>query len=100
MHLLFLSSAGRLPPPLRPEPSPPFHEDYQQQLLGFNDLSDIQILEKRRRICYNQIIYNDVKLECDEWTGLTLQIRASTARTVTRIDQTAIRIIDDDGWYC
>ena len=96
-------SAGRLPPPFRPEPSPPFNEDYPQQLLGFNDLRDIQIRENayneiRRRICYNQTIYNDVRLEADEWTGLTLQIGASTARTVTGIDHTAIRIIDDDGW--
>ena len=93
-----LFSAGRLPPPFRPEPSPPFYEDYPQQLLGFNDLRNIQISEIRRRICYNQIIYNDVKIEGDEWIGLTLQIGASTAaRTVTGIDHTAIRIIDDDG---
>ena len=96
LHCLFFS-AGRLPPPFLPEPSPPFNEDYPQQLLGFNDLRNIQILETRRRICYNQTIYNDVRLEADEWTGLTLQIGASTARTATGIDHTAIRIIDDDG---
>ena len=90
-------SAGRLPPPFRPEPSPPFNEDYQQQLLGFNDLRGIQIREIKRRICYNQTVYDDVQLETDEWTGLTLQIGSSTARTVTGIDHTAIRIIDDDG---
>ena len=41
-----------------------------------------------------------MRLEADEWTGLTLTIGASTARTVTGIDHTAIRIIDDDddGW--
>ena len=94
----FFFSAGRLPPPFLPEPSPPFNEDYPQQLLGFNDLRNIQILETRRRICYNQTIYDDVRLETDEWTGLTLQIGASTARRVTGIDHTAIRIIDDDGW--
>ena len=90
-------SAGRLPPPFRPEPSPPFNEDYQQQLLGFNDLRGIQIREIKRRICYNQTVYDDVQLETDEWTGLTLQIGSSTARTVTGINHTAIRIIDDDG---
>ena len=90
-------SAGRLAPPLLPEPSPPFNEDYPQQLLGFNDLRNIQILETRRRICYNQTVYDDTRLEADEWTGLTLQIGASTANTVTGIDHTAIRIIDDDG---
>ena len=93
-------SAGRLPPPLSPEASPPFDEDYPQQLLGFNDLRTIQILETRRTICYNQTVYNDVRLEADEWTGLTLQIGAITVGTVTGIDHTAIRIIDDDddGW--
>ena len=95
--MCFFFSAGRLPPPFLQEPSPPFNEDYQQQLLGFNDLRNIQIRETRRRICYNQIIYNDVKIEGDEWIGLTLQIAASTARTVTGIDHTAIRIIDDEG---
>ena len=90
-------SAGRLPPPIRPEPSPPFNEDYPQQLLGYNDLRAIPILETRRRICYNQIIYNDVQIEGDEWICLSLQIRASTATTVTGIDHTAIKIIDDDG---
>ena len=95
---MFLFSAGRLPPPFVPEPSPPFDEDYPHQLLGFNDLRGIQILETRRRICYNQTVYDDVRLENDEWIGLTLQIGASTARTVTGIDHTAIRIIDDDGW--
>ena len=92
-----LFSAGRLPPPFLPEPSPPFNEDYPQQLLRFNDLRNTQILETRRRICYNQIIYNDVQIEGDEWFGLTLQIGASNARTVTGIDHTAIRIIDDEG---
>ena len=95
---MFLFSAGRLPPPFVSEPSPPFDEDYPQQLLGYNDLRGIQILETRRRICYNQTIYDDVRLETDEWTGLTLTIGSSTVRTVTEIDHTAIRIIDDDGW--
>ena len=95
--MLLLFSAGRLPPPLLPEPSPPFNEDYTQQLLGLNNLRDIQILETRHRICYNQTIYNNVRLEADEWTGLALQIAANTTTTVTGIDHTAIRIIDDDG---
>ena len=100
MLVVFLFSVGRLPPPFRPEPSPPFNEDYPQQLLGVNDLRAIPIIEIRRTICYNQTIYDDVRLEADEWTGLTLTIGASTARTVTGIDHTAIRIIDDDddGW--
>ena len=94
----FRFSAGRLPPPFLPEPSPPFDEDYPQQLLGLNDLRDIQILETRRTICYNQTVYDDVRLEVDEYTGLTLIIGDNTARTETGINQTAIRIIDDDGW--
>ena len=97
--VVFIFSAGRLPPPFLPEPSPPFNEDYPQKLLEFNDLRDIQILQTRRTICYNQTVYDDVRLEADEWTGLTLTIRTRTARTVTGIDHTAIRIIDDDGWY-
>ena len=96
--MCFFFSAGRLPPPFRPEPSPPFNEDYPQQLLGYNDLRNIQITERRRTICYNQAVYDDVRLEADEWTGLTLQIGANRARIVTGINHTAIRIIDDDGW--
>ena len=91
-------SAGRLPPPFLPEPSRPFDEDYPQQLLGFNDLRAIQILETRRTICYDQTVYDDVRLEANEYTGLTLTIGASTARTETGIDHTSIIIIDDDGW--
>ena len=95
---MFLFLAGRLPPPFHPEPSPPFNEDYPQQLLGFNDLRAIPILETRRRICYNQTIYDDVRLEADEWTGLTMTIGVNRARILTGINHTAIRIIDDDGW--
>ena len=92
----FFFSGGRSP--FLPEPSPPFNEDYPQQVYGFNDLMAFQILETRRRICYNQTIYNDVRLEADEWTGLTLQIAASTTRTVTGFNHIAIKIIDYDGW--
>ena len=98
MLSFFSFIAGRLPPPLLPEPPRPFNEDYPQQLLGLNDLRTIQILETMRTICYDQTVYDDLRLEADEWIGLTLQIGDSTTRTVTGIDHTAIRIIDDDGW--
>ena len=62
-----------------------------------NAYTSVFFTYNKTTICYNQTVYNDVRLESDEWTGLTLQIGASTARTVTVIDHTEIRIIDDDG---
>ena len=73
--------------------------DYEEQIEGVNRIRNIVINATRRIICYNQFIYDDVRLETTEYAGLTLAIRDSSV--LTRIqpmyDQVAIQILDDDS---
>ena len=73
--------------------------DYEEQISGINRIRNDIINATRRIICYNQIIYDDVRLEMMEYAGLTLDIRDSTVRTIvmSMYDQVAIQIVDDDG---
>lgn len=73
--------------------------DYEQQFSGFNRIRDTYINATRRVICYNQPIYNDVRVEPSEYLGMTLGVRDSTILTNVdpEFDQVAIKIVDDDG---
>ena len=79
--------------------------DFAQQTLASNDIDGLRIRENepneiRRIVCYNQTIYEDVRLEADEWLGLTLGVdRATIVLTNVRpmYDQAAILIRDNDG---
>ena len=73
--------------------------DYEQQILGFNDMRDMIINSTRRVVCYNQIIYDDMRLEAAEYIGLTLAIRHATVSTTVQLmyDQVAILILDEDS---
>ena len=78
--------------------SPP-DQDY-----GFNAIRNERIIEKHRRICYNQTVYDDTRLEAAEYFELTLEVQdlveqggPTTGYTEVDIEHAAIRIIDDDG---
>ena len=73
--------------------------DYEQQVLGFNDIRDRIINSTRRVVCYNQTIYDDTHLEPAEYIGLTLAITYDTVPTTVQpmYDQAAILILDSDS---
>ena len=76
--------------------------DYEQQQLLSNRIRNIGINATRRIICYDQPIYDDMRLEVAEYFGMTLSVQGMPPTTVlTNIrpmyDQVAILILDDDG---
>ena len=76
--------------------------DYAQQTIGINAIDDILIRELMRIVCYNQSIYNDLRVELDEYAGLTLGVRENQFTTVLTLvkpmyDQASILILDDDS---
>ena len=82
----------------------PPNADYERQEFRSNVIRNERITELRRRICYNQTIYDDYILEETEYVGLTLEVQdlveeggPTTVRTEVDIEHTAIRIIDDDS---
>ena len=75
--------------------------DYSQQIVPRNELDDILITNLSRIICYNQTIYNDIRLESDEYLGLSLGVednQFTTSRTIVKplFDQLSVLILDDD----
>ena len=73
--------------------------DYEEQIRGINYIRNTVINATRRIICYNQPIYDDMRLEMTEYAGLTLAVRDPSVFTVVRpmYDQVAITILDNDG---
>ena len=73
--------------------------DYEEQIRFTNRIRNDIINATRRIICYNQIIYDDIRLEVSEYAGLTLAVRDSSVITLVRplYDQVAIQILDDDS---
>ena len=73
--------------------------DYPEQIKDVNLIDDAPIKELMRVVCYNQSIYDDVRLEPDEYAGLTLGVARSSVMTLVRdlYDTAAILIVDDDG---
>ena len=73
--------------------------DYEEQIRGINHIRDIVISATRRTVCYNQTIYDDVRLEMTEYAGLTLAVRDATVRTEVppMYDQVTIQILDNDS---
>ena len=73
--------------------------DFAAQTLTHNIIDDEELMELRRIVCYNQTIYDDTLVEGQEYIGLSLGIRESTAVTEVRTgyDQAVILIVDDDG---
>ena len=78
--------------------------DYAQQTSAVNAIDDSPISEVMRLICYNQTIYNDVRLELNEYMGLTLGVRDySLTRVLTFVQLTyneaSILIVDNDSRF-
>ena len=75
--------------------------DYEEQIRGINHIRDTVINETTRNVCYNQTIYNDMRLEMSEYVGLTLTVRDSSVRTEINAtyDQVTIQILDDDSKF-
>ena len=73
--------------------------DYAQQTVGVNAINDETITELMRIVCYDQPIYEDMRLEGDEWLGLTLGVDRSSSLTNVQsmYDQAAIIISDNDS---
>ena len=75
--------------------------DYEEQTIAINRITDTVINATRRIICYNQIIYNDMRLEVPKYTGLGLVPDNVLSTVFTEVepmyDDSAILIIDDDS---
>ena len=76
--------------------------DYEQQQLLSNRIRNTGINATRRVICYDQPIYDDMRLEPAEYFGMTLTVQGMPPTTVLtdvrpKYDQVAICILDDDG---
>ena len=81
--------------------------DFAQQTRVVNVIDDIIITKERRIICYNQPIYDDLRLEPDEYAGLTLGVidenDEDNTTVLTKVeqsyDQVAILIVDNDSEF-
>ena len=77
--------------------------DFQQQTVAVNLIDDILISEPMRIVCYNQTIYDDLRLEANEYAGLTLGVEDNPQTTVTLVkeffDQASILIVDNDSKF-
>ena len=63
-------------------------------------MRNILINATRRVVCYDQIIYNDARLELSEYAGLQLSVREASVGLVLvqeQYDNAAILIVDDDS---
>ena len=78
--------------------------DFQQQTPSVNLIDDILISELMRIVCYNQTIYDDLRLEANEYAGLTLGVEDNAQTTVNTLvkeffDQASILIVDNDSEF-
>ena len=76
--------------------------DFAQQTRAINSIDDVLITQETRTVCYNQPIYDDLRLEQHEYIGLTLGVGFSTT-SLTLVDQTnnhaSILILDNDSMF-
>ena len=78
--------------------------DFAQQTPATNVIDDTFITQEMRVLCYNQPIYEDMRLEPNEYAGLTLGVidNNNILTTVltevkTMYDQALILILDNDS---
>ena len=75
--------------------------DFAQQTRPVNAIDNVFITELMRIVCYNQPIYEDLRLELDEYAGLTLGVSeiGTTVHTLVRpmYDEASILIVDNDS---
>ena len=74
--------------------------DFAQQTPHVNVIDDTLITQEMRVLCYNQPIYDDVRLEPNEYAGLTLGVIATVLTEVKAMyDQAFILILDNDSEF-
>ena len=95
--------------PLLPAPDPPMgifnrhnmipRSDYEEETQFASTIRSTFIEEERRQICYNQVIYDDARLELIETAGLGLvpDDPDTEVHTEAFYDDCVFYIIDDDG---
>ena len=78
--------------------------DFAQQTPPVNVIDDTFIIQEMRLICYNQPIYEDMRLEPNEYAGLTLGVIDNNNILTTVLtevksmyDQASILIVDNDS---
>ena len=75
--------------------------DYEEQTIATNLIMGTKITAERRIVCYNQTIYNDMRLEVAEYTGLGLIADNTLSTIITEVEpmynESSILIIDDDS---
>ena len=73
--------------------------DYPQLIIDFNPIMNMVITGTNRVICYNQTIYDDDRVEEDEFFSLTLTVQNGSA-LITVVDpqlsSAVIKIVDDE----
>ena len=77
--------------------------DFAQQTYATNVIDDTFIIQEMRLICYNQPIYEDMRLEPNEYAGLTLGVINYLTTVLTEVrsmyDQASILIVDNDSEF-
>ena len=78
--------------------------DFQQQTALVNSIDDILISQLMRIVCYNQTIYDDLRLEANEYAGLMLEVRDNPQTTVRTLEkdlfnESSILIVDNDSEF-
>ena len=75
--------------------------DYEAQVYFFNRIRYTFIHANRRIVCYNQTIYDDMRLEVSEYFGLKLYVEEYYTTFPTEVqpmyDEVAIQILDNDS---
>ena len=73
--------------------------DYRPPVEGFNPIRNMAIDGTTRKICYNQIIYDDFCWESNELFSLTLVVQDGSAMTTIvnkRFSTAVVTIVNDD----
>ena len=78
--------------------------DFAQRTTTINIIDTIVFTQEMRLICYNQLIYEDLLVEADEYAGLTLSVQNNVMTTVKAevepmYDQVSILIVDNDSKF-
>ena len=73
--------------------------DYEEETSRFSTIRDTFITELRRMICYEQVVYDDLRLEKEEYVGLALvpDDLDTAVETEPLYNESVVIIIDDDS---
>ena len=73
--------------------------DYEEETRFASTIRSTFIAEERRQICYNQVVYDDVRLELTETAGLRLVPDDLDTRVEAEplYSDSVVFIIDDDS---